>query len=85
MPLSDAELSKMAEQRMLMDMMNEILAACHRESPRMAEEMEAIMAEYKSEVRRACPKQGDIEDIIECIEEEKDIHRDNLSRALDNF
>lgn len=82
MSLTDQEVEALAEQRLLGDMMNEIIDACREESPQMAEQMDRVMSEYKAAVRQSCPKEGRIEDLIQCIEETKPTFEDELRRQL---
>jgi hypothetical protein len=72
--LTPTEMERIAEERLLQDLVGDILDVCRQENRQLAETIEAEMAEYRDMVRNECAdpaEEGDLESMFRCIEEQK--------------
>lgn len=84
MPLTEDEIELLARQRMLKNVLNEVIEVVHQADSRLGQEMEETISEFVDTARRECADAGDTDQILECIMEVKQdqegVVRDRIQR-----
>jgi ubiquinone biosynthesis protein UbiJ len=73
--LTQSEVQAIARNRLLSDMVNEIVAVCAAENPEMAQAIEEVLVDYRQEVAESCmteQNRSNVDALIECIEDKKE-------------
>lgn len=82
MPLTEDEIELLARQRMLKNVLNEVMGVLQEADPQRAQEVDEALAEYVDEARRQCADAGDTDRILECI---MDVKQERESEIRDRM